>query len=304
MISQVLFMKVAVEAWRSTNVWGSIFWMFNEVWPTGGWGSIEYGSPVPGQVVGGRWKPLQYILMNSMFADRMAGCNSGGSCFVVNSVPFLFEGTVVVRLINMLTGTNATMVTRVSLSPGAGTTRWFCADAASGAASLAAAPLAPLKCVAWSQTPAWKSVGCSRSGDNCAFVIKVFEGAAGDGDAGMSRAVFGGITAMSTSFVTFQPPKATRLPKAVVTASVGELVALPSPLAKSTRGGTVPITLSTNATALYVVLTTRADGRFSDNAFLLEAGMATVVDFLPWGPLDLQLLKTSLRVEHMAENLV
>jgi hypothetical protein len=31
---------------------------YNEIWPTGGWGSIEYGSAVPGQVEGGRWKPL------------------------------------------------------------------------------------------------------------------------------------------------------------------------------------------------------------------------------------------------------
>ena len=37
-------------------------------------------------------------------------------------------------------------------------------------------------------------------------------------------------------------------------------------------GGSGAITLSTNATALYVVLTAAAAGRFSDNAFLLEVG--------------------------------
>ena len=81
MISQQLYLKTMIEAWRTTNVWLSIWWMYNELWPTGGcaraqlettaeparlmlvlcgWmsagGSIEYGSPVPGQLLGGRWK--------------------------------------------------------------------------------------------------------------------------------------------------------------------------------------------------------------------------------------------------------
>ena len=69
MVGQALFLKTEIEAWRSQNVWGTTFWMYNEVsslailqllvtskslrdscdnqiWPTGGWGSIEYGSPV------------------------------------------------------------------------------------------------------------------------------------------------------------------------------------------------------------------------------------------------------------------
>ena len=35
---------------------------YNEIWPTGGWGSIEYGTVgyTKGQVLGGRWKPLQH----------------------------------------------------------------------------------------------------------------------------------------------------------------------------------------------------------------------------------------------------
>ena len=52
------------------------------------------------------------------------------------------------------------------------------------------------------------------------------------------------------------------LPSAAVAATIGEKRA----------DGAVPITLAANATALYVVLTTRAHGRFSDNAFVLEVG--------------------------------
>jgi hypothetical protein len=93
----------------------------NEIWPTGGWGSLEYGTPtLPGQVcghrmrtallvvsvsllgsvaislsfcltvslsvdeqvVGGRWKPLHYWLRNSAFADVMVTCGGDGVCFI------------------------------------------------------------------------------------------------------------------------------------------------------------------------------------------------------------------------------
>ena len=54
--------------------------MYNEIWPTGGWGSIEYGSAVPGQVLGGRWKPLHYVLRASIFADQLCVCTADGSC--------------------------------------------------------------------------------------------------------------------------------------------------------------------------------------------------------------------------------
>ena len=86
-----------------------------------------------------------------------------------------------------------------------------------------------------------------------------------------------------------------RLPNATISFEVG-------------AGGA--ITLSTTATALYVVLTTTAAGRFSDNAFLLEAGTPRVIEFVSWkassGLVDaaeLDLLKRSLRVEHLQPNL-
>ena len=84
MVGQLLFLKTEIEGWRSQNVWGTTFWMYNEIWPTGGWGSIEYGSPVPGQVEGGRWKPLHYALRSSTFADQMSTCNDAGACIVKN----------------------------------------------------------------------------------------------------------------------------------------------------------------------------------------------------------------------------
>ena len=33
MIAQLIFLKVQIESWRSSNAWGTTFWMFNEIWP-------------------------------------------------------------------------------------------------------------------------------------------------------------------------------------------------------------------------------------------------------------------------------
>jgi beta-mannosidase len=61
MIAQALVIKQNIEETRSQNRFGTLVWQLNEIWPTGGWGSLEYGNPrFPGQVLGGRWKPLHH----------------------------------------------------------------------------------------------------------------------------------------------------------------------------------------------------------------------------------------------------
>ena len=67
-------------------------------------------------------------------------------------------------------------------------------------------------------------------------------------------------------------------------------------------GDAVKLKLTANATALFVHLTTLANGRFSDNFFLLPAGSRTVL-FLPFGPLDEKLLRSSVRVDHLQHRL-
>jgi beta-mannosidase len=71
----------------------------NEIWPTGGWGSLEYGTPsVQGQVVGGRWKPLHYLLKSSTFADVLVACGADGQCFLKNDLAAKpFSGQVLVE---------------------------------------------------------------------------------------------------------------------------------------------------------------------------------------------------------------
>jgi hypothetical protein len=447
MISQVLFLKTEMEAWRSSNIWGSTFWMYNEIWPTGGWGSIEYGSPVPGQVVGGRWKPLHYILRSSTFADQLCVCNIAGACFITNDSPFQFQGSVNIRVLNMMTGTAESVVADKNLILAAGPkiSQWFCATGSDNnggndgddgdvgsvngrpqvhAAKTSAAQQAPtykhiylqipvdqsnftkemdgvdvqdcelacnadstclgftqspggnacwlysyapalknfvaadwwqkpgtkpipapppppapppapreLVCRHWNATSAWKDVGCNMNGSNCVLDIKVTAGADADAGAdvgagnGVGAGVDGGAAAASWSTLPFVPPKNMQLPTAKVTAVVADAPTAADP-------EQVAIQLSANATALYVVLTTLAQGRFSDNVIMLEVkptasvdanvaaaaaeGVATAaslsssevvatVNFISWaGPMNstgIAILKSSLRVEHLADNL-
>ena len=102
MMGQALEMKSNIETRRATNTFGITVWQYNEIWPTGGWGSIEYGCPsCPGQVVGGRWKPLQYFYAQSVLTDVTVACGTFQSgerkwkCYVKNDRPGLaFVGSV------------------------------------------------------------------------------------------------------------------------------------------------------------------------------------------------------------------
>lgn len=66
------------------NNWSALIWQVNEFWPTGGWGSLEtargVGGP-PGNVLGGRWKPLHYALADWLFGDWFVSCNAACTCF-------------------------------------------------------------------------------------------------------------------------------------------------------------------------------------------------------------------------------
>lgn len=153
-------------------------------------------------------------------------------------------------------------------------------------------PPTPLVCTPWASTRMWGATGCDAIGSDCVLLVDVTNAT-------------GGLA--STNILPFVPPKAMALPAATVTVAVEESSG-GGGVAAAARRGQVEITVSTDATvALFVVLTTRAAGRFSDNVFLLERGRAKVVSFISWSPggLDpnqLTLLKSSVRAEHLQEN--
>lgn len=107
MIGQALVVKADVELERgSTNSFGNLVWQLGEVWPTGGWGLVEYGPSqrAPGQVIGGRWKPLMHWLRSHLFVDVFASCGARRLCVVKNDAPRPFSGTVVVTAVHFASG--------------------------------------------------------------------------------------------------------------------------------------------------------------------------------------------------------
>jgi len=276
MISQALNIKSNIEKRRSKNEFGIIVWQYNEIWPTGGWGSIEYGTPVPGQLIGGRWKPLQYWYKQSIYADVFATCGQAGGqagdqpqpnsaiqCYVKNDSPLPFNGTVTITKIDLMSGKETVIPNTFSgsMAAGSGVTEFFSVAGTVSAATevlrvvtaTAAAPKVPL----------------------CNNVL------------------------------LWAPPKALKLPPATVTAKV-RAAASQAGRTSAPANVAIEVTLSKGATALYVTLTSAAPGRFSDNAFLMTAAMSPLkIEFVPFQPATkdaamVALLTKSLRVEHVA----
>jgi len=250
MIGQALEIKSNIETRRGQNQFGCLIWQLNEIWPTGGWGSIEYGTPaISGQVIGGRWKPLQYWLRKSIFADVMVTCGAMGQCFVRNDgAARSFSGIVTVGLVSFSTAAVKILTElKVNLSPGPGVIQWFTID------------LTGVTGQDWILVATVTQTGGPIVSENVIPLVNP-----------------GNMTGLLNANVTF-----------VVSNSVN-------------ADGTVDIMLNSDVVALYVTLTTLANGRFSDNAFLMLPGQH-LIQFIPFnGPVDLATLTSTLRVEHVA----
>ena len=94
MVAQLLKIKADVETFRAGNMFGALTWQLGEIWPTGGWGVVEYsGQGQPGQITGGRWKPLLYAMRQTVYRDQTVVCgtesnttpNCCESCFILFS---------------------------------------------------------------------------------------------------------------------------------------------------------------------------------------------------------------------------
>ena len=106
---------------------------------------------------------------------------------------------------------------------------------------------------------------------------------------------------VSSNIQPFVPPFKMQLPRNV---TVAVTVVAPEEAERMSvqRVDEVQLSVQSDRCALYVVLTTQAAGRFSENAFLLEGGQPKQVTFLSWEPVTdsvMSLLRASLRVEHL-----
>ena len=213
---------------------------------------------------GGRWKPLQYFLRRFLYRDHHIAASNDARVHVRSDDAFApTNATATLSYLHLATGATSPGASfPVALPPGASASAWSCADGVSGT----------WQCELWAQV--LPRVGCAHDGSDCVLLLRVTDSATGQ--------------LLAENFELLAPVWRLALPAASVKAAVG------APQAD----GSVPITLTASATALFVHLTTLAQGRFSDNSLLLAPG-DTVVSFLPWGPLDAGLLQSSLRVEHV-----
>lgn len=268
MIAQALIVKSDISTRRSRNSFGTVVWQHNEVWPTGGYGSIEYGSTssTKGQVIGGRWKPLHYFYKDHLFTDLFVSCSFDARCFVKNDNPLkVMYVVLILKLMNIDTSLETIIQSRtIELKNGLtkDATKWFCASSLDSN---------PNNCAPWdSFLPTYD---CSIN--NC-ILLATIESLNGD--------------SIYNSFELLAPPKLMILPKANVTFDIK----------CDSDIGTTEINVFTDQFALFVGLTTEANGRFDQNFFLLPAGQIKKILFSPFGHLDCNLLLESTRIEHVA----
>lgn len=245
LISSALNIKSNIETRRQDNQFGIIVWQYGEIWPTGGWGSVEYSSPRPGQVLGGRWKPLQHWYRQYLYADVLVACGTG-SCYVRNDRAMQpFAGNVAVTAVDLVHGNSTTIYNaKQNVSTGPGITNYF-----------------SIPTVGFNQhTTVLESTVTDESGN-----------------------------IVSTNVNLFLPPVNLTVAAANVKVTVADA---------ANGDGTVGVTVESAANVLWLTLTTQAQGRFSDNAFLLRAGSKTL-QFIPFGsaPVDIATLKNTIREE-------
>ena len=254
-LASALLIKQTVEGLRATNNFGLLLWQLGEIFPTGGWGSLEYSGArgYPGQVLGGRWKPLHNLLASTLFGDVFVACGAAGQCYVRNDSPMAgVDGTVVLTLVSLASGAAAAAATRlpVALPPGPAAVAFFCA--ADGAKTGPCKPWAALLAAA----------GCKPDASDC-FLNATVAGADG--------------ATLAANPSLLAPPAAV-LPALRAPALAFALEA-PAPPA----GAPIRVTVTAAAPALFVTLTTLAQGHFDANAFFVAPGAenAVVVRFIP-----------------------
>lgn len=285
-LATTLVLQSMVEVHRSSNSWGLMTWQLGEVWPTYGWGSLEYSSGA-GSVLGGRWKPSHYMLARA-FANVAVACSASADCFVKNDdalhpIPAADVVFTAVRL-----GDGRAMVlgrASIALPRGANAVTWLCASGGGGGGGGGegggTTRTPPAACVGWKQL--LPTAGCAASGIDCVIAATVTDAATG--------------AVLASNMQLLAPPGKLNASRTVrVTAVVGET----DPV-----DGSVPITVTAAggggaAPALFVTLFTAANGRFNDNFLTLLRG-SRLLRFFPSVPDQRTILAHTLRVNTLGE---
>ena len=226
-------------------------------------------------MVGGRWKSLQHFCASILYRDVFISCGLFGnsaSCFVRNDDPLHAVNAIATVTTTRISGSGSVLqmnTTAISLPRGAGAAQWFCLGNGD-----------PTSCE--SLFSYLSRLGCSVSGSDCVIFLTLT-----DANTGVE---------LASNFELLGLP-------AHLTLSSPSLSWVIASTPNADRSVNVTVT-ATTAPAAFVTLTTLAQGRFSDNVFWLNAsGTSRTVSFIPFGPLDLDALTDTLRVEHLQQYL-
>ena len=275
-LAAALLVKSRIETFRSQNNFGTLTWQLGEIFPTGGWGSLEYAhvQETRGQVRGGRWKPLHYWFESTLFKDAFVACGKFGMCYVRNDSPFqeIQGGHILLELLSVATGKRRgkQMTKQVSLPVGPGAVSWFCA------AEWGKMPNCPL----WSQVLAGE--GCAGDGSDCILNITLVD------SSGRNLVSNPSLLAAPVVMLPKLPP-----------VSIKATVVSPFP-APGHSNLPIRVIVTATAPAMFVTLSTLAQGRFSRNAFFMKGGSETL-EFYPLVTEGDQysILKESLKIQHL-----
>ena len=199
-----------------------------------------------------------------LYRDTVAVCGVGGVCFARHDgTTGPFAGTARLSLLHLATGASSPVsAVPVSLPRGGGAMTWFCA-AGSGA---------PGACPSYASL--LTAAGCAAGGTDCVLTVSL-------ADAGNA--------VVDAHTVLLAIPGALALRPANVSVAVGDV---------APDGASVALTVASDAVALFVTLTTLAQGRFSTNSFVVVPGAPVALSFLGFGgPVDTDLLRDSLAFE-------
>jgi hypothetical protein len=272
-MAHALWMKGQIEAMRSANSFGTLVgnlmqlfsvavvelilshvlvavlsfpqvWQLNENWPTGGWGLIEYGSQtkMSGQVVGGRWTPLMYFLKSALYRDVFASCGFFSSkayaCFCRNDGIKPFRGALLIESLDLSSGLASTIANRqVNVREIGAFRRAF-------------------------YLPRYDFFSLTLK-IRLTEIFYLPNGPPKDDEAFVLSAIdVGGDVLIDEYVVLGNVPKNLSGLSSNVTITVLSI--------EANEKGDAIIALQSDAVALYVVLTTLAEGSFDENAFLLK----------------------------------
>lgn len=274
MVGQALEKKGDIEVRRSNNHFGTITWQLNEIWPTGGWGSLEYGTVgfTAGQVLGGRWKPLHHLMANHLYKDIITVCGSQGFCFLRSDDAInAFSGKVAISLLHIASSKLSLIKSvNVSVPRGAAAFQYFCLG--QGSPTLHGGTCEAIASVL-------TAAGCAADGTDCVLLTNTTDAA--------------GLVKDENWALLTTPAKIAA--SGVLQPTTKVTIAVSGP---QRPDGSIPMTLTADGTALLVVITSLAQGRFEPNLLTLQLGQTDII-FVPFEGFELSQL-ASTRVEHAA----